>query len=132
MAQTVILVPIPVARNNIRLYYQEQQLNQELTNNEIIWNDIQHKNEIREKDIFGFVHNYSHVNIHKVVRIDVNHGDRLPEWTEHIGQSCHVLYLSNEISRIPWNDWVEFGGYVVRRTMYVEKQALKTTLFQLF
>jgi hypothetical protein len=133
MAQTVLLVPIPRERNTtIRLYYQEQQLNQELTNNEIIWNDIQHKNEIREGDICVFVHNYAYVTIHRVVRIDVNHGDRLPEWADHIGQSCHVLYLSNEISRIPWNDWGEFGGYVVRRTMYVEKQALKTTLLQLF
>ncbi len=132
MAYKVILAPISRERNNIRLYYQEQELNQELTNNEIIWNDIRHKNEIREKDIFGFVHNNLYVNIHKVVRIDVNHGDRLPEWAEHIGQSCHVLYLSNVISRIPWNEWIEFGGYVVRRTMYVENQALKTTLFQLF
>jgi hypothetical protein len=128
MAQTVILVPIPRERNTtIRLYYYTQQLN-----DQIIWNDIQHKNEIREGDICVFVHNYTYVTIHRVERIDVNHGDRLPEWADHIGQSCHVLYLSNEISRIAWDGWIEFGGYVVRRTMYVKNQALKTRLFQLF
>jgi hypothetical protein len=143
MNRKVILIPIARTRpiqpgngnqlepvNNIRRDYEEQQ-HRSFLGETWMWNDAP-SNRTIVGDVFVFVHNNSHVNYHIVTEVHpaVN---RLPEWPEHIGQrNRQVLYLSNEILTQSWERWIYIGGYTVNRTMYVENQALKTTLFQLF
>jgi hypothetical protein len=143
MNRKVILTPIARTRpiqpgndnqlepvNNIRRDYEEQQ-HRSFLGETWMWNDTP-SNRTIVGDVFGFVHNNSHVNYHIVTEVHpaVN---RLPEWPEHIGKrNRQVLYLSNEILTQSWEQWIYIGGYTVNRTMYVENRELKDCLLYLF
>ena len=52
-----------------------------------------------------------YVAIHKIEAVFPS-SKRLPSWSDNVGQTDRqVLYISNEIHRIKWNEWESIGGH---------------------
>jgi hypothetical protein len=138
MERKVILTPNAKNKKRIgskkpdsRRDFEEQQ-RRTSEGNPWMWDDASF-NQAHVGDVFGFVHNNSHVNYHVVTEV---HSviSRLPSWFANIGQrNRQVLYLSKEVGRQSWGEWQEYGGYdKVQGTMYVQKKELKDCLLYLF
>jgi len=97
-----------------------------------MWDDAK-GNKAKVGDVFGFVHNNSHVNYHLITEVHPVTA-RLPSWASNIGQrDRQVVYLSNEVGHQSWDEWKEYGGYdKVQGSMYVKNQELKDCLLYLF
>ena len=154
MNRKVILTPIARTRrpiqpdngnqlepvNNIRrepdsLRDYEEQQHRSFLGETWMWNDTP-SNRTIVGDVFGFVHNNSHVNYHIVTELHPVTA-QLP-WanrpSRNIGQrNRQILYLTNEVGRHSWSEWKEYGGYdKVQGTMYVKNKELKDCLLYLF
>ena len=141
MERKVILTPIAKNKHGIgskkpdsRRDFEEQQ--RRTSNGEPwMWDDASF-NQAHVGDVFGFVHNNSHVNYHVVTAIQ-SVENRLNSWANRPSRNSNqcnrqVLCLSNEVGRQTWEEWKEYGGYKVQGTMYVQKQELKDCLLYLF
>ena len=142
MSQRKVILT-PIAKNKLRLGsgkpdsrrdYEERQ-RRFMEGEGWMWDDAK-GNQAKVGDVFGFVHNNSHVNYHIVTEWHPV-TDQLP-WanrpSRNIGQrNRQILYLSNEVGRHSWSEWKEYGGYdKVQGSMYVKNQELKDCLLYLF
>ena len=117
MSQRKVIVT-PIAKNKLRLGSGkpdsrrdfEEQEERTMNGERWMWDDAK-GNQAKVGDVFGFVHNNSHVNYHIVTEVHPVTA-RLPSWAANIGQrNRQVVYLSDEVGRHSWGEWQECGGY---------------------
>ena len=92
----------------------EEQLERLRTNQQVMWDDSKFNNS-KSGDIFIFWHYKKGVEFHKILGTCPPNG-RLKSWSNNVGQTDRqVLYLSNEIYRMNWDEWLNVNG--ARRCM---------------
>lgn len=104
-----IVTPINKLKNSkSRIDYNEQ-MERGLKNEQLMWDDAKGNPTKLVGGAFGFVHNGNFVDIHKITKI-CGTDERLESWSKNVGQTDrNVLMLSERITRLPWNKWIELG-----------------------
>jgi hypothetical protein len=110
-----IIVCTPIAKNykkngpDSKRDYDEQ-LKRSRNGLRVLWDDSP-ANRARWGDIFAFIHNGYHVTFHRIEGYSLP-TERLPSWSDNVGQgNRNVVYLSFETVTLPWDQWLELGGW---------------------
>jgi hypothetical protein len=77
---------------------------------QMMWDD-EPRNRSKAGDFLFVWHYKDCVTIHNIEAVFPS-SKRLPSWSDNVGQTDRqVLYISNEIHRIDWDEWVKIGGH---------------------
>ena len=88
----------------------KEQLIRDSAGDQMMWDDAKGNPTIGVGGLFGFVHNSNRVEYHMIIDI-MSPNNRLPSWSENVGQTDrNVLLITEQLYTINWDKWIELGG----------------------
>ena len=106
-----LVTPIRKIPNSKSYIDYNEQMERSMKNEQVMWDDGKGNLTTKPGGLFGFIHNGISVEFHIITNI-ISYKDRLESWSSNIGHNDrNVLYLSECILTITWDDWLHYGGH---------------------